>query len=315
MRPQRVVLHLCLSAACITALGAAFSCAQPRADAPVSGRVTLDVPTDLPGLENVLELRPGLISGGEPRGDAGYASLRSLGIKTVVSMDAVAPDATRSGADGIRVVHLPIGYEGVSEQRAAQLAAAVRDLPRPIYVHCHHGKHRGPAALCVGAIGAGLISHAEAVSFMERAGTSPSYHGLWRDTDSASPLDDADLAGLARALPATDVPEGTAGAMALIDRAHERLWLVHDNGWSVPEDHPDLAPASDAGLIHNLLRSLTDSEEIDVHGQAYAAMLEEATDYAASLEQAIRSGDHTGSTDSLNLLLDSCVDCHSGYQD
>jgi hypothetical protein len=305
----------------LIALGAG-SCANERTASmtppPAEGpRIVLDAsenPTDLPGLEHVLHLTPELISGGEPEGDAGYDTLRSLGVRTLISTDAVAPDAARAEAAGIRVVHLPIGYDGVPSDRAVELAAALRDLPGPVYVHCHHGKHRGPAAICVGAVGAGLISNEQALWFMERAGTSRSYPGLWRDASAAETLDQARLDRLARTLPSIDIPEGTPAAMATIDRAHERLWVVADNAWIVPEDHPDLAPASDAGLIRDLLRSLQGSKEVDTHGDDYAERLSASAEYAAKLEQAIDAGDQNASSISLQLLLDSCIECHSAYR-
>ena len=54
---------------------------------------------------------------------------------------------------------------------------------------------------------------------------------------------------------------GYAGAMSLISRANDRVKLVRANDWQVPAGHPDLAPGSDLGLIHNLLRSLRDDAE------------------------------------------------------
>src|SRR5690606_19020075 len=59
------------------------------------------------------------------------------------------------------------------------IARAIRDLPGPVYIHCHHGKHRGPAAAAAAAVNLGLVSPAEAVAFMKTAGTADSYAGLY----------------------------------------------------------------------------------------------------------------------------------------
>lgn len=266
-------------------------------------------------LENVHALTNGLISGGEPAGDAGFAALRRLGVRSLISTDAVAPDLARAEAAGIRVVHLPIGYDGISDERRVQLAAAIRDLPKPIYIHCHHGKHRGPAAACVGAVGAGLIPVDEGLAFMEQAGTSRSYPGLWRDAGDAEPLPSSDLDGMVDRLPESDIPHGTPNAMAMIDRAHERLWLVADNGWVVPSEHPDLAPAADAGLIRDLLRSLrTDSDSL-TFGADYIDQMAGAAEHAASLESSIVSDKDPAALQlSLDALLNSCIACHTGYR-
>ncbi len=48
-------------------------------------------------------------------------------------------------------------------------------LPGPIYIHCHHGKHRSPAASTAACVGAGLLRPADALPVLQFAGTSPHY--------------------------------------------------------------------------------------------------------------------------------------------
>jgi protein tyrosine/serine phosphatase len=67
----------------------------------------------------------------------------------------------------------------VPAERAAELAKAVRDLPGPIYIHCHHGKHRSPAAAAVACVAAGLLAPERAPAVLKEAGTSPNYRGLF----------------------------------------------------------------------------------------------------------------------------------------
>jgi protein tyrosine phosphatase (PTP) superfamily phosphohydrolase (DUF442 family) len=104
---------------------------------------------DLPGVENAYRLSPRLYSGGEPRGEQAFAALKSLGIKTAISVDGATPDAETARRYGIRYVHLPVGYDGISREQAVRIIKAARTLPGPVFVHCHHGKHRGPAAVAV----------------------------------------------------------------------------------------------------------------------------------------------------------------------
>ena len=107
-------------------------------------------PVHAAGLHNVFRLAPGLYSGSQPEGDAGFASLRRLGVRTVISVDGSTPDGERAERFGLRYIHLPVGYDGVPRDKAVAAAKAVRELPGPTYLHCHHGKHRGPAvAACV----------------------------------------------------------------------------------------------------------------------------------------------------------------------
>lgn len=67
-------------------------------------------PIDLPGLHNVMRISDQLINGSSPEGDAGFTSLRSLGIKTILSVDGARPDLVRAKKVGIRYAHLPISY-------------------------------------------------------------------------------------------------------------------------------------------------------------------------------------------------------------
>ena len=81
---------------------------------------------------------------------------------------------------GLRYVHLPHGYDGIDQRRARELAKAVRDLPGPIYIHCHHGKHRSPAAAAVACVGAGLLKPDRSLCVLNTAGTSTNYRGLYQ---------------------------------------------------------------------------------------------------------------------------------------
>ena len=95
------------------------------------------------------------------------------------------------------------GYDGIPQERARELAKAVRDLEGPIYIHCHHGKHRSPAAATVACVSAGLIEPSAALSVLRTAGTSENYRGLYRSAESARKLDDALLDALQAEFPET----------------------------------------------------------------------------------------------------------------
>jgi len=97
-------------------------------------------------LPNAVHVHAKVISGGQPDGEAAFQELHRLGVKTVISVDGAAPDLELAKKYGLRYVHLPHGYDGIPEPRVQELAKAVRDLEGPIYIHCHHGKHRSPAA-------------------------------------------------------------------------------------------------------------------------------------------------------------------------
>jgi protein tyrosine/serine phosphatase len=77
------------------------------------------------------------------------------------------------------------------DDRVKELAKAVRELEGPIYIHCHHGKHRSPAAASVACVAAGLVPKSQGVAILELAGTSPNYRGLYESARKVNPLDEA----------------------------------------------------------------------------------------------------------------------------
>src|SRR5262249_7822843 len=133
------VAGLCLLACLMTPL-----VAKPSRLAPIA--VGAAKPAELPGLHNVFRVSDKLYSGSVPEGELGFRTLQALGIRTVISVDGARPDAATARRFGLRYVHLPFGYDGCPTARALEIIRAVRDLPGPIYLHCHHGKHRSPAA-------------------------------------------------------------------------------------------------------------------------------------------------------------------------
>ena len=106
----------------------------------------------------------------------------------MISVDGAQPQVELARKYGLRYVHLPHGYDGVSEKRAQELAKAVRDLPSPIYIHCHHGKHRSPAAATVACVGAGLLQRDQGLSVLRTAGTSDHYEGLYDSAEQGTAI-------------------------------------------------------------------------------------------------------------------------------
>jgi hypothetical protein len=96
----------------------------------------------------------------------------------------------KAKARGIRYIHLPIGYNGFDEQRKLQLVRATRDamVQGPVYIHCHHGKHRSAGAAATIAASLGWLSPAESVDRMHVSGTAANYTGLYACASSATIL-------------------------------------------------------------------------------------------------------------------------------
>src|SRR3712207_7739670 len=61
---------------------------------------------------------------------------------TVISVDGARPDVELARKYGLRYVHLPIGYDDVTENEGRAIAKAITELPGPFYIHCHHGDRK-----------------------------------------------------------------------------------------------------------------------------------------------------------------------------
>jgi protein tyrosine phosphatase (PTP) superfamily phosphohydrolase (DUF442 family) len=199
------------------------------------------------GLHNVYRITDKLISGSSPDGDEGFESLKALGVKTIISVDGARPDLDRARKYGLRYVHLPTGYDGISRPQVLQLAKAVRDLPGPIYLHCHHGKHRGPAAasaihLCLDE----KCSVEQAVAEMKLAGTDPHYIGLYETAKALVRPSKLELDQIAADFPEVAAVSALAQVMVQIDGRWDNLKLVRSAGGKVPADHPDIDPPHEA---------------------------------------------------------------------
>jgi hypothetical protein len=252
-----------------------------------------------------------LYSGSEPHGEEGIASLKELGIKTIVSVDGAKPAVETARKYGMRYVHIPIGYDGVPEDAGRSLARLMRDAETPIYVHCHHGKHRGPAAVAIACVAGCDMTGKEAIDILVRAGTSKDYTGLWRDVAAYTPPPaDAELPELVEV---AEVGSFTA-AMAQVDRAFDNLKLCCEVKWTVPPDHPDLVPAQEALLLqeglHEAGRNLDER-----YDEQFKTWLAAAEKQAIELRAALQAKDATGATTIAAQVEQACKQCHVAYRD
>ncbi|HZN34601.1 MAG TPA: hypothetical protein VFB80_12320, partial [Pirellulaceae bacterium] len=235
-------------------------------------------PQQLPAkhLPNPWQIHPQVISGGLPEGEAAFGELAALGVKTVISVDGARPDVALARKYGLRYVHLPHGYDGIPAQRMKELAKAVRDLPGPIYIHCHHGHHRSPVAATVACVGAGLLTHDHALAVLRTAGTSENYRGLYQSAELARRLDDALLDELKAEYPETAQIPPIADAMIAIEHTHDHLKALAANRWRTLEKQPDLGAAHEALLLREHYTELARTDEINSQPAGFRKLLAES---------------------------------------
>lgn len=281
--------------------------------APAAARIEKLPSQHLPNLVRVHEK---VLSGGVPEGDAGFAELKALGVRTIITVDGARPDVATAERHGLRYVHLPHGYDGVPEERAQELAKAVRDLPGEIYIHCHHGQHRSPAATAVACVGAGLISHADAAAVLRVAGTSQAYRGLFQSADEAQRFDQALLDNLQAEFPSTARLPAMAQAMVEVEHIHDRLKAIEKAGWKTPPDQPALAPEHEALLLREQFTELLRAKELEAKPDAFRELTQEAEAACQALDEALRANaDTKTATKLLARITANCKACHQKFRD
>lgn len=274
-------------------------------------------------LPNSVQIHPNVISGGLPDGDAAFQELASLGVRTVISVDGAKPDVETAAKYGLRYVHLPHGYDGIPDDRVQELAKAVRDLDGSIYIHCHHGKHRSPAAASVACVAAGLIPRSEAIAVLNLAGTSPNYRGLYQSVANVQPLDKALLDELDVEFRETIEVPPLAQAMVAMEHTHDHLKKIAEAGWCAPTDHPDLEPAHEALLLQEHFSELLRTSEVQQQADGFRRYLRDSEAAAHELESQLRvwhpAESKSNPPEILGRLADristNCKGCHQRYRD
>lgn len=274
-------------------------------------------------LPNAYRVVDKVISGGQPAGAAAFAQLKELGVKTVISVDGAKPEVELAKKYGLRYVHLPHGYDGVPDARVKELAKAVRDLPGPIYIHCHHGKHRSPAASAVACVAAGLIKPEAALAVLKTAGTSENYRGLYQSATAARRLEDKLLDELKVEFSESVKLPPIADAMVEIEHTQDHLKALAAGGWKRLAKQPDLDPAHEALLMKEHYHELLRTSDVQRQPAEFQKILQVGERDAEALETALRTWLKAGGTGtppesigkSFTAVSQSCTACHSKFRD
>jgi protein tyrosine phosphatase (PTP) superfamily phosphohydrolase (DUF442 family) len=266
--------------------------------------------------ENYHGLSRRIYSGGEPKGEATFAELAQRGIKTIISVDGARPERTNAEKYGLRYVHLPIGYDGVPPQTIAALAQVLRETQGGILVHCHHGKHRGPAAAAIACMIEGSLAKDAALEFLRTAGTSPDYAGLWRDVRNFAGVPaDATVPPLKSAVEV----EPFVAAMVSMDRALDDLLEAgmkptrkplnpHASAPTLPHEQATL-------LVEGFRESLRHAPARQEGAADFQKRLQTALGTTERILEVTRQRNLERLPSLLNELKSDCRDCHQKFRD
>ena len=261
----------------------------------------------------MFRLTPGFLCGSEPRGDAGFDSLASLGVRTVVSVDGSTPDLERARARGMRYVHLPIGYDGVARGRALNLLYALRELNGPVYLHCHKGIHRGPAAAALAMTAMGRMTPDAAVAFMHRAGTAEIYAGLFEAVRTAGSSDWNIPADFAPELPECAARSSMTLAMVEIETTWQRVESCRMADWQTPGEHPDVDPVNVCVILMEHFREAARLPDATSRPLDFAQRMSRSAHVAKLLSEAV-AAKSTDREPLFRSIRDDCTACHEAYR-
>ncbi len=291
-------------AACLLAAGCG------RDPTPTPPAAAVEAPAERPGLHNVVRVGDRLWSGSAPVGEAGFRSLTNMGVRTVITVDGAKPDLEAARRAGLRYVHLPVGYDGVPAEQAVRIARAVRDLPGPVYLHCHHGKHRGPAAAaCAARLLDPAFTAGDAADLLRRAGTDPRYRGLFA---SVARPPAGDLGGAGGPFPEVAATPDLVRLMVDVDERWDRLKAAHAAGWAKPTD-----AGHDATLLAEHFGEAARLPDAPARGPAFRASLADAERAAADLDAALRATppDAVAAGRAFAAGGKVCTTCHAAFRD
>ena len=277
-------------------------------------------------LPNVVHVHEQVYSGGLPEGDAAFAELKALGIRTIISVDGARPDLDLAERFGMTYVHLPHGYDGISTARVQELAKAVLELPGPIYIHCHHGKHRSPAAASSACITAGLISADQGSAVLKIAGTNPHYRGLFQTVSRAKTLPVAELQRLSvNFVPIAKIPP-LAEAMVHLEHTFDQLKERLQRSPLVMEPTAIQELAHEALLLREHFTEMLRLQEVAEYPAVFRESLAQSEAAAIDLESRLNqlqtapsASPPTAEAESLRasfqVIQTQCKACHEQFRD
>ena len=240
-------------------------------------------------LHNLFQIGTALYSGSRPEIAQDYEELRRLGIRTIVSVDGAVPQVEMARESGIRTVHLPLGYDGVSHQAQAALAQVIKTCESPIYIHCHHGKHRGPAAAAICGILTEAINRTESLQFLSAAGTSQDYAGLWQSVKDFNPQQKWEPVELKESIP----PVGLNARMVTLEKRYQRLKQESNSLKSSERDR----------LVSLLQQDFKEAARLELADQELSRQLEETSNLIQILK--------TNAANRFEVVEKNCQACHA----
>jgi hypothetical protein len=203
----------------------------------------------------------------------------------------------------------------VPKSRAAELVKAALGADGPLYVHCHHGKHRGPAAVATICRARNGWSAERADEFLKQAGTAAEYAGLFRDVREFRPPTTEELARLPAKFPEVAETPDLVDAMVTIDEHFDTLKAAQKAGWREVADHPDLTPAQAATLLWEQFREMARTSDTAQRNDDYRKQLAESEQAADALRKSLGESKTVSERNAaFQRVTKNCTACHKAHR-
>lgn len=264
------------------------------------------------GIENFIQVSDRVYSGGEPN-QAGLEYLKSIGITLLLSVDGLSPDRAAAEKLGLKYVHVPMGYDGIHSAEMQDFVTLMAHYRGKIFVHCHHGKHRGPAAVAACLVISKEMTKDQATQFMHGAGTSKDYIGLWKSIEEldATQYEPQDFSKLLLAKP----DKSLAQWMAELDRAWEIIQFEQKNPQASLSAEQLTLIAEAFRESSRLAKKAPENEYGDQAGREYVVHgLEESAKETQTILELSQAQAHEKARDFIKSLAKKCTECHAQYR-
>lgn len=304
-------IHLCVATLGLLLTGSSLPAAE-TAPMPTTNAVAQSI--EIPGVHNAFRASPKIYSGSQPEGDEAFAAIAKLGVKTIISVDGSKPNLEAARKHGLRYVHLPYGYDGVPTNRIVELSKLANEDFGPFYVHCHHGLHRGPAAVAVMCEASENWTTNKAIAWLVEAGTAKDYPGLYRAAGQYQKPTAAELAAVT-SFPEVTQPSNLVDAMVKIDEHFSNLKLAQKAAWKTPPGHADISPAHEATMLWEQFKEMARTADIAKRPEDYRAKLTEGEQATEALRKLLRDSADPVTTDAaFKKVATNCSACHKKYR-
>jgi len=137
-------------------------------------------PLDVLGVENLHRITPTLYRSAQPR-IGNVAALRSLGIRTIVSLRSFNDDRAVFAGHDMRLVRVPINTWAIDDAKVLRALVAIREAEKhgPVLIHCMHGADRTGVVAAAYRMAVQDWDKESARLEMLRGGYG--YHTVWRN--------------------------------------------------------------------------------------------------------------------------------------